>query len=331
MNSVTDRASRRSLLAGAAWVVAAPRSLAQAAGRPRRICWLTSGEPAGSESYERAFVQRLNELGLVEGGNLIIERRGARGVAALLPELATSLVRSGCDLFFAGGIEPNLAALKAVGTQPIVFMAVDFDPVARGHVLSLARPGGRVTGVSALQSVLPAKRLELLKEMVPALRTVGVLANSTTADQVAVVRDAAPRLGLEPVLVDLARAPYDFRSAFAQMRRGGAQALLVLGSGLWVAHRSAIVEAAREARLPSMFHNGLWTELGGVMSYGFNFADIWRRGAEMVARVLEGADPATMPMEQPSRYELIVNRKAASAVGLSIPQSVLLRADRVIE
>lgn len=104
-----------------------------------------------------------------------------------------------------------------------------------------------------------------------------------------------------------------------------------LGSGLWVAHRSAIVEAAREARLPSMFHNGLWAEHGGVMSYGFNFVDIWRRGAEMVARVLDGADPATMPMEQPSRYELIVNRKAASAVGLSIPQSVLLRADRVIE
>jgi putative tryptophan/tyrosine transport system substrate-binding protein len=331
MNSVTDRADRRRLLAGAAWVVVAPRAFAQGAGRPLRICWLTSGQPGGVETYERAFVKRLSELGLVEGRNLVIERRGARGVAAALPELAADLARSGCDVFFAGGIEPNLAALKAVGTQPIVFMAVDFDPMANGHVATLARPGGRVTGISTLQSVLPAKRLELLKTMVPTLRTVGVLANNTTVDQVEVVREAAPRLGLELVLMNLAQAPYDFRTAFSRMRHSGAQALLALGSGLWVSHRPAIIEAALQARLPSMFHNGLWCELGGLMSYGFNFQDIWRRGAEMVARVLAGADPATMPMEQPARYELVINRKTARALGLSIPQSVLLRADQVIE
>jgi putative tryptophan/tyrosine transport system substrate-binding protein len=331
MNRVTDRAYRRRLLTGAACVVAAPHVLAQDAGRPRRICWLTSGQPGGIETYERAFVQRLNELGFFEGRNIVIERRGARGVAAALPDLATDLARSGCDLFFAGGIEPNLVALKAVGTQPIVFMAVDFDPTARGHVASLARPGGRITGVSTHQSVLPAKRLELLKAMVPALRTVGVLANSTTLDQVEVVREAAPRLGLEPLVVSLEHPSHDFRGAFAQMRRGGAQALLVLGSGLWVAHRPAIIEAALQARLPSMFHNGVWCDLGGLMSYGFNFPDIWRRGAEMVARVLGGADTATMPMEQPARYELVINRKTARALGLSIPQSVLLRADHVLE
>jgi putative ABC transport system substrate-binding protein len=221
--------------------------------------------------------------------------------------------------------------LKAVGTQPVVFMAVDFDPIASGHIVSLARPGGRVTGVSTQQSVLPAKRLELLKTMLPSLRTVGVLANNTTIDQIEVVREAAPRLGLELVLVNLGQAPFDFRGAFARMRRGGAQALLALGSGLWVAHRPAIIEEALQANLPSMFHNGLWCELGGLMSYGFNFADIWRRGAEMVARVLAGADPATMPMEQPARYELVINRKTARALGLAIPQPVLLRADHVIE
>jgi putative tryptophan/tyrosine transport system substrate-binding protein len=331
MKNVTDRADRRLVLAGAACVAVAPRVLAQGGGRPRRICWLTSGQPGGVETYEQAFVQRLNELGFAEGRNLVIERRGARGMAAALPELAADLARSGCELFFAGGIEPNLAALKAVGTQPIVFMAVDFDPMASGHIVSLSRPGGRVTGVSALQSVLPAKRLELLKTMLPGLRTVGVLANNTTIDQVEVVREAAPRLGLELVLANLEQAPYDFRGAFARMRRAGAQALLTLGSGLWVPHRPAIIEAALQARLPSMFHNGLWCELGGLMSYGFNFPDIWRRGAEMVARVLAGAETATMPMEQPARYELVINRKTARALGLSIPQMVLLRADHVIE
>jgi putative ABC transport system substrate-binding protein len=332
VNGSIDCAVRRRLMAGAAAWLGAPRGLAQQSeGRPRRICWLTTNQPAGAETYEQAFVQRLKELGWVEGRNAVIERRGARGVVAALPKLAADLAQGGCDLFFAGGIEPNLAALKSVGTQPIVFLAVDFDPVARGHVTSLARPGGRITGVSTLQSVLPAKRLELLKEMMPALRTVGVLANDATGDQLAVARDAAPRLGLSLAVVQLKQAPYDFRDALAQMRRRGAQALLVLGSGLWVAHRSEITEAALGARLPSMFHNSLWCDLGGLMSYGFDFADIWRRGAEMVASVLAGADPATLPMEQPARYALTINRRTAHALRLPIPQSMLLRADRVIE
>jgi putative ABC transport system substrate-binding protein len=331
MSGKIDGWGRRGLLAGAAAWVGAPRSLAQGEGRPRRICWLTSHQPGGAEPYERVFVQRLNELGWVEGRNAVIERRGARGAVATLPTLAAELARGGCDLFFASGIEPNLAALKAVGTQPIIFLAVDFDPVASGHVASLARPGGRITGVSTLQSVLPAKRLELMKEMMPALRTVGVLANDTTGDQLAVAREAAPRLGFELAVVHLRQALYDFRDALAQMRRRGAQALLVLGSGLWVPHRSAIPAAALEARLPSMFHNGLWSEAGGLMSYGFDFADIYRRGAEMAASVLAGADPATLPMEQPARYELTINRRTAQALRMPIPQSMLLRADRVIE
>ncbi|MGH8704982.1 MAG: ABC transporter substrate-binding protein [Burkholderiales bacterium] len=225
-----------------------------------------------------------------------------------------------------------MVALKQAGRDtPIVFVAVDFDPVATGHVTSLARPGGRITGVTALQSQLPAKRLELLKELLPGARKVAVFANDQTAGQLAVAQDAARRLGLALHVVDFKRPPFDYEGGFADAVRAKADAPLVLGSALWVPARRKIPELAMKARLPTVFHHSQWAEVGGLMSYGFSFPEMWRRGAEMVAKILRGVKAGDIPMEQPTVYELAINMKTAKALGIAITPSIQLRADRVIE
>jgi putative ABC transport system substrate-binding protein len=178
---------------------------------------------------------------------------------------------------------------------------------------------------------LPAKRLELLNELFPLLRKVAVFTNEQTAAQLALVQGTARRLGLALHVVDFKRPPFNYEAAFADAARAKAEALFVLGSGLWVPARRLIPELALKARLPTVFHQSQWVETGGLMSYGFNFAKMWRRGAEMLANVLRGAKPADMPMEQPTEYELVFNQKTAKALGVRIPQALLLRAERVIE
>lgn len=325
-------ARRTLLLALGAGALAAPRwARTQPAGRSFRVGWISVSD-AFKEPYSLAFVQRLAELGFIEGRNLSLERRHADSRLERMPALATELGKLKCDAYFGGGAEANLAALtQASRHTPIVFVAVDFDPVASGDVASLARPGGRVTGVTALQSELPAKRLELLRELLPAMGKVVVFTNEQTATQLALVQGTARRLGVDVHVVDFKRPPFDYEAGFADASRAKADALFVFASGLWVPARRLIPELALKARLPTMFPQAQWAEAGGLMSYGFNFPAMWRRGAEMITDILRGAKAGSIPMEQPTTYELVFNLKTAKALGIRIPQSLLVRAERVIE
>jgi putative ABC transport system substrate-binding protein len=325
-------ASRRRVFVALTAVVAMPRwARSQPAKRSYRIGWLASID-SFKEPYGLAFVQRLGELGLVEGNNLSITHRHAAGQLEKLPSLAAELVKLNCDVFFSAGPEANLVALKQASRDtPIVFVAVDFDPIATGHIVSAARPGGQITGITAVQSVLPGKRLELLKELLPQTRKVAVFANDQTAGQLAVAQAAAPRLDLALHVIQFKRPPFDYEAAFADAVRARADVLLVLGSGLFVPARRKIPELALKAKLASSFHHSQWAEAGGLMSYGFNFPNMWRSGADMVAKVLRGAKAGDIPMEQPTTYELAINLKTAQALGIRIPESIRLRVDRVIQ
>lgn len=325
--------SRRDLLLGSgAAALALPGSArAQPAERTYRVGWMSASDTF-KEPYSLAFVQRLAELGFVEGRNLVLERRHGDNKLERLPALAAELGKVKCDVYFGGGAEATLAALtQASRDTPIVFVAVDFDPVATGDVASLARPGGRVTGLTALQSELPAKRLELLRELLPAVSKVAVFANEQTATQLALVQGTARRLGLALQVIDFKRPPFDYEAGFADAVQAKADALFVLGSGLWVPARRLIPQLALKARLPTMFHQAQWADAGGLISYGFNFPDMWRRGAEIVVDILRGTKPGSIPMEQPTSYELVINLKTAKALRIKVPQPLLVRANRVIE
>lgn len=323
--------SRRAFIVLAA-TLATPRWAAgQPTRRTYRIGWIGTLD-ASKEPYSLAFVQRLRELGFSESANLALIYRHADGRLERLPAAAAELVKLNCDVFFGSGPEAQLVALKqASADAPIVFVAVDFDPVATGHVVNPARPGGRLTGITAVQSVLPGKRLELVKELLPATRKVAVLGNEQTAGQLAVVQDAAKRLALELHVIHLTRLPFDYEAAVAEAVRAKANALFVLGSALFVSARRRIPALALEAGLPSVFHHAQWVEAGGLMSYGFNFPQMWRAGAEMVAKILRGAKPGDIPMQQPATYELAINMKVARALGVKIPESIRIRVDRVID
>ena len=323
---------RKLLLAAGAGMLAPGSALAQAAIRKYRLGVLSSSAAVFKDSHWVAFFQRLGELGLVEGRNIIIERRDPDNRPERLPALGAELAKLKCDVFFSGGAEATLAALMTASRDtPIVVIAVDFDPVATGDVASLERPGSRVTGVTAMQSTMPAKRLELLKEMLPSVGMVAVFTNGQTSEQLSVVQGASRRLGLTLHIVDFKTPPFDYEAGFASAVRAKADALFVLGSGLWVPARQTIIESALKARLPSVFHHSGWIGAGGLMSYGFSFPAMWRRGAEIVAAILRGAKVGDIPMEQPTTFELAINMRTAKALGLTIPQSILLRADRLFE
>jgi len=306
-------------------------SLAQQAGRTYRMCWLSSA--AGrDEKYNVAFLDRLRELGFVENRNLVVDFRAAEGHLDRLPKLAAEAARTKCDLFFAPGPEAVLAAVRQSSRdEPIVIMANDYDPVATGHITNLARPGGRLTGVSMLQAELPAKRLEVLKELVPQVKRVGVLADRSTKGQLARTQGAAERIGVDLVVHEFQQAPYDYEAAFVQLTAGKAQAVLVLASGAFVPARKAIPLLAVKHRLPSMFNNDLWAEAGGLLSYGPDFSANYRRAADQVARILRGAKAGDIPFEQAPAVELVVNLKTAKTLGIGIAPAALARVNRVIE
>lgn len=247
---------RRTLLVALGGVLVMPRlALAQQSGRTYRIGILdSSGRRAAP--YWLAFDQRLRELGFTEGRNLVIESRTSMGRIDRLPELAVDLARQNCDVLVAPGNEATLIALEQASRDtPIVVVAVDYDPEATGHIASLARPGGRITGVSAVQSVLPAKRLELLKELLPNARKIAVFSDTASTGQLEVARAGAKRLGVELQVLEFKRAPYDYERAFADAVRAKAEALLVLGSANFVLARPLIPELALKHRLPSIFHH----------------------------------------------------------------------------
>jgi putative ABC transport system substrate-binding protein len=306
-------------------------SRAQGSARTYRVGWLGTVD-SSREPYSLAFVQRLRELGFTDGSNLALTYLHAEGKLERLPSLAADLAKLNVDLLFGGGPEATLVALKSVGGEtPIVFVAVDFDPVATGHITNPARPGGRLTGITAVQSLLPGKRVELLKELLPGTRKVAVLGNDQTTGQLAIVEQAAKRLGLELHVIHLKHPPFNYEAAIADAVRAKADVLMVLGSALFVPARRVIPELALKARLPSSFHHAQWAEVGGLMSYGFNFPQMWRSAAEMVAKILRGAKPGDIPMEQPDTYELAINANTARVLGIRIPESIRIRVDRIID
>jgi putative ABC transport system substrate-binding protein len=325
---------RRTLLIalGSAWA-ASPLGLAQQAKRTYRLGWLLVGTAdIRAEPFLVAFTDRLRELGFVEGRNLSIEVRAAAGKIERLPELAAELGRTPSDVLLVAGAEAGLAALKH-GTRdtPIVVVAFDFDPVATGHVASFARPGGRITGISPLQTVLPAKRLELLKDLLPNAKRFAVFADSASMDQLKVAQSGAKQLGVELHVIEFKRGPYDYESAFAAAVRAKCAGLLALGSSFFVPARELIPALALKYRLPSIHHNSVWADAGGLLSYGPNFSSDMRRAAEQVAMIFNGKNPADIPVEQPTTFELVINMKTAKALGITIPQTILVRAERVIE
>src|SRR5215475_10639385 len=307
-----------------------------AAQAPERVPRVGSLWPNTRSPHQRtldAFQQGLRDLGWVEGKNVIIEYRWAEGRSERLPALAAELVRLKVDVIFASSTSAAVAAKDATRTIPIV-MATRGDVVGLGLVASLARPGGNATGLSydvGLQSAV--KGLELLKETVPTVRRVAVLAspaNPSYAPAIGNLRDAARALGVQLQLPE-ARGPDEFDSAFAAMARERTGALLVFSGPEFSPYRERLADLAAKRRLPAMYSDRGYTEAGGLMSYGPDIRDNFRRAASYVDKILKGAKPADLPVEQPIKFEIVVNLKTAKALGLTIPRSVLLRTDLLIE
>ena len=273
---------------------------------------------------------RLGELGYVEGKNLIVDYRSADGVAERFPPLARDLIRAKCDLIFAvGPLHAARALLDAKVDVPVVVLAVDYDPVKAGIVASLRRPGGNVTGISSLSSSLMPKRLELLREIVPKAKRILVLSDLFTIEQLESVRQAAVQLRVEIVVETFATLPYDLEAAFARGRKAGADALFVLSSPALTDRQTRIGELVRQYRLPVAGVGSLMEETGMIFTY--DAVKPYVRAGDMAASILKGAKAGDIPMEQPKEFELVVNLKAAKALKISVPQSILLRANRVIE
>jgi putative ABC transport system substrate-binding protein len=317
-------------------ILVAPLAEAQPPTKVYRIGWLrpdSPPSPPGSYPPQEAFRQRLRELGYVEGQNLVIEARYAEGREERLPELAAELVRLKVDVIVGPGTAAIQAAQHATRTIPIVMTGAN-DPVGQGLVASLAHPGGNTTGLSNLGVELPGKRLELLKETVPQSTRIAVLGNpADPAYEPALhtVTVAAQALGLHLHVVELRRAE-ELDTVFAAMTRAGVDALLVLGEPQVTDRlRGRIVDRAAQSRLPAMYDWRMYVEAGGLMSYGANLIDKYQRAAEYVDKILKGAQPADLPVEQPSKFELVINLKTAQALGLTMPPMLLLQADEVIK
>ena len=305
---------------------------AQAATRVPRIGLLMGGTPSSTAPLSDAFRQGLRDLGYVEGQNISIERRFAEGKLERLPDLAAELVRLKVDVIVVAAAPAIRAAKQATSTIPIVMAAVA-DPIEEGFVPSLARPAGNITGITALAVGYSAKWLELLKEAAPRIRRVAVLMNPSNPSHAGYRRElqAAGRvLRVTPQFLE-APGPEEFEGAFAAMAKGRAGGLIVPPDAVTFAHRSRIVELAAKSRLPAMYGLREFVEVGGLMGYGSSLPDMFRRAATYVDKILKGAKPGDLPIEQTSRFELALNLKTAKALGLTIPQTVLIRADHVIQ
>ena len=326
MKLISRRLIRRTLIA----ILFAFCSSAEAQ-QPKRIPHIGFVSPVEMPRYFLAFRQGLRELGYIEGQSLFIEFRSANGAPGRLPELVADLVRSKVDLIVAASGGAALAAKNGTNTIPVVF-GMTGDPVSLGIVSSLARPGANVTGLSSLITETSGKRLQLLNEVTPKTLRVGILSTSST-------ELGASLKGLEPtarslhVELFMADVPDEngLDPAFTSLRKDHVGALMVLTGALLTERRKKIVELATKFRLPAMYGISEFVDVGGLMFYGANLTDIYHRAAIYVDKILKGAKPADLPVEQPVKFELVVNLKAAKEIGLTIPQRVLLKADRVIK
>ncbi len=286
----------------------------------------------GPSPRSEALRQGLHDLGYVEGQNIVIEYRWAEGSLDRARQAAGDLVRLGVAVIVTGGPQTTLAAKETTTTTPIV-MAVDYDPVGAGFVASLARPGGNVTGLSAINPELSGKRLDLLKQAVPRLSRAAVLWNPAEPNGQTFLREtqvAGARLGIQLQVLEVGAAP-DLEVALQAARRGRANGLAVLTDPVTFYHRTQLADLAAKYRLPAIYSERLFVEAGGLMSYGANDREMHRRAAVFVDKILKGANPGELPVEQPVTYELVINLKTAKALGLTIPPLLLMRADHVVE
>jgi putative tryptophan/tyrosine transport system substrate-binding protein len=322
---------RRAFLGLTLGAIAAPLAAeAQRSGRVPRIGWLRLGHPSSSPWEVAGFRQGLRELGYVEGQSIVIQYRYANDKRERLPDLAAELVSLQPDVLVALSTAPVRALQQATTAIPIVLLSG--DPLGLGLVSNLARPGGNSTGVSMMQDPeVHQKRLQLLKETVPTLVRVGILSNPDAAQaSLDAMRPAGPTLGLA-VQVFLVERPDEYEATFAAMVRAGVQGVAVLPGRPNIDYLAAIAKLAVKHRLPAIFEVREFPIAGGLLSYGPSIIDATRRMAHYVDRILKGAKPADLPVEQPTKFELVINLKTARALGLTIPQSVLTRADQVIE
>jgi len=304
---------------------------AQQPQKIHRIGVLGATSPATIAARLDAFRQGLRELGYIDGKNIVVEYRYADGKLNRVPALAAEMVRLNVEVILTGGSAATRPAKEATTTIPIV-MAQDTDPVGNGFVTSLARPGGNITGLSIVAPEIGGKQLELLKESVPKLLRVVVPSNPDEASYAQLRKEtelAAKALKIETQFLD-ARGPQDIDTAFREATKRRADAILVPTMPIVAAQRAQIADLAVKNRLPAMYGQPEYVELGGLMFYGASINDLFRRAATYVDKILKGAKPADLPVEQPTKFELVINLKAAKQIGLTIPPNVLARADRVI-
>jgi putative ABC transport system substrate-binding protein len=333
MNSkLKTQNSKLALAAGALFFALAATAQAQQPAKIARIGYLARNPVATTRARNDAFLQGLRELGYVEGKNIVIEWRSAEAEFDRLPALAAELVRRKVDVIVSAASSTTRAAKKATADIPIV-MAYDLDPIGNGFVASLARPGGNITGLSSIAPEISGKQLELLKEIVPKLSRVAVFGESDNpgnAKRLKEVEHTAAGLGAHLQYLNIATGK-DIAAAFQAARKERAAAVLVLGGPVLGNHRDTLADLAVKSRLPAAYSREEYVDAGGLMTYGPSVTDLFRRAAYYVDKILKGAKPADLPVEQPTKFELVIDLKAAKQIGLTIPPNVLARADRVIK
>ena len=325
---------RRFVIAAGALLSAPLAAFAQPQARVWRIGFLTNGTVASAKGQLDAFVQGLKELGWLDGRNFVIESRWAEGRIDRLPALVAELLAQKLDLIYAPSGVAAQAVKKSGTTLPIIF-AFAPDPVGQGFGASLARPGGNMTGLTSTHTELSAKRIELLKETLPGIRRVAVLyflapSGAGVAEQLAETEHAARILGLTTVTEESPRLE-DFERAFKSIQKQRPDALIVIENPLFYTNRKRLAELAALARIPAIYNVAEYVQAGGLMSYGASYPDLSRRAASYAFKILNGRAPGDLPIERPTTLEMAINLKTARAIGLAIPQSILLRADQVIE
>ena len=337
-----ERLTQRPCLVGSlvllalAVLLASHTTMAEQPEKVARVGFLGVTAPdcsTGSPPTCQAMAQELQGLGYVEGKNLVIEFLSAEGNVERLPALAAELMQRNVDVLVAGGPEAVLRAVRdATSTIPIVMVAVDYDPIALGYITGLPQPGGQITGLFLQQIEVTGKMLELLKDAFPKVPRVAVLWDAISADQFRAAEGVARGLGVQLHSLEV-RDPsaYDYDSALATAAREGAIALLMLRSPLFARDRKRIIALAVQYRLPTMFTHRVWVEAGGLMSYSADTTAMYRRAATYVHKILQGAKPADLPVEQPTKFTFVINLQTAQALGITIPPALLILADEVIK
>jgi len=303
---------------------------AQRAGKQYQVGYVTLGSQPTQSGLWRSFLDAMRELNYKEGRNLVVRLAFAEGRPERLPSLLADLIEGKVDVIVTTATQETMAAKRATSTIPIV-MTVAPDPVEQGLVASLAHPGGNVTGLTSMAPGTSQKLVELLRDAVPSASQFAVVGTSSSSPEIRRELQTAAQQGKVTLSFIDIKSPDDFDSALARAKKDGARGIIAPLNALTYAHRAKLVQLALKHRLPGIYWVRDYAEAGGLMSYGANFGDVGRRAAYFVDRILRGAKPADLPVEQPTKFELVINLKTAKALGLTIPQSLLLRADQVVE